>query len=354
MAIKFPKVRPENGEVIHPSDLLENVAEFTNEINGNLDSDNLTSAPSRDSFTSGCFYEIYEYRRTFSRANDDYRFVCPHTTSAYLKVDDNNTKLAGVEIDAKTDGWAIIDFNCTWRWTGNGIASVEMANDVMLNYLLSEGGSAESYLNAGGANLARTNMPPGGWIGFYGKNLDLSNPNARFEDGSLREVLGTTTGHKIDGLSVANFPLGQWCDVPVDHYAVQFRIVINGTVVSESGPLFNGNWRNSVYLCGATPVVAGKNNIDVEVRAYTAVELKTSRVGIGAKNKDGEIGESFSYQLQSSEVHPSPLPKYEEGAIPLSELNFAAKELESITGSLDAGIKCDIYDRNLLVQFRKR
>jgi hypothetical protein len=354
MAIKFPKVRPEDGEVIHPSDLLENVAEFTNEINGNLDSDNLNTAPSRDSFTSGSFYEIYEYRKTFSPLNVDDRFVCPHTTSAYLKVDDKNTKLAGVEIDATTDGWAIIDFNCTWLWTGNGITSVGMANDVMLNYLLSEPPYAETKLTAGGANLARTNMPPGGWIGFYGQRDDLDNPNNRFADGGFTESLSTPTGYGIEELSVTDFPLGQWCDAPVDHYAVQFRIVINGTVVSESGPLFNGNWRNSVYLCGATPVVAGKNNIDVEVRAYTAVELKTSRVGVGARDENDDPGKLFSYQLRSSEVHPAPLPKYEEGAISLSELDFADKEKESITGSLDAGIKCDIYDRNLLVQFRKR
>ena len=349
MAIKFPKVRPENGEVMHPSDVLENIGEFVNECNGSIDSDNFSGAFEipESSFKESCFHEIHTYHALVNSAADSDIFYCPSTTSAYAKTDDNNTKLAGVEIDATTDGWAVIDFNCTWMWTGNGITSVEMAEDLLFGYLLKEPDSGDNPLIAGSANLGRSDMPPGGWMGFCGERSDLDNPNRW---ASFAEKIETSVGDEIEDAIVSNFPLGQWSDVPVDFYAVQFRIVINGTVISESGPLFNGNWRNSVYLCGATPVVAGKNNIDVEVRAYTAVELKTSRVGVGARDSDGNRGEMFSYQPQSSEVHPLPLPKYEKNALDVGEA--LTKSGPSVL--IDAGIKCDVLDRNLVVQFRKR
>ena len=350
MAIKFPKTRPEKGEVVHPDDLLENFGEVVNELNGNIDSDNIDGSLHKDSFKAGSFHKIYSFKKHFSTIGSTTVFNCPNTTSGYVKRDDDNVQLAGVEFDAATDGWAIIDFNCTWLWTGNGIVNAEMANDVLVGYLLNEGTDGLTHMTAGGGNVPRTDMPPGGWMGFCGEGDELSNPN-KWAD--YTKVLETSTGREITEFYVANFPLGQWSDVPVDFYAVQFRIVINGTVVSESGPLFNGNWRNSVYLCGATPVVAGKNNIDVEVRAYTAVELKTSRVGIGARDEQDNRGELFPYQRTSSEVHPAPLPEFKKDSLDLLDTDFAGpKDTGSIL--ISTGIKCDIADRLLLVQFRKR
>ena len=347
MAIKFPKVRPEKGEVIHPHDLLDNVGEFVNEINGSIDSDNIDGELLTTSFSDGAFHEIHRMGLVVSNITSSNVFNCPHTTTAYVKNDSKNTQLAGVEFNAETDGWAIIDFNCTFLWTGNGITDKKMFDDLFLFYLLDEdeGEDGTGKMNAGAGNVGRTDMPAGGWMGFCGKGDELTNPNRW---ASYSKHLESTTGTELGGLSVGNFPLGQWCDVPIDFYAVQFRIVINGTVVSESGPLFNGSWRNSVYLCGAVPVVAGQTNIDVEVRAFTAVELKTSRVGIGARDDDDNRGKLFSYQLRSSEVHPATLPEYKEDSLELED------DLSIKNHKISTGIKCDIADRILTVQYRKR
>ena len=347
MAIKFPKVRPENGEIIHPDDLLDNVGEFVNELNGSVDSDNFKDKSLVKHYSDNAFTEVYSFAQGVATLSGSFHFECPHTTTAYVKHDYKNTKLAGVEFNAETDGWAIIDFNGTFLWTGNGVTDEKMFEDLFLFYLLDESdGGGDGHLHAGAGNVGRTDMPAGGWMGFCGEKVDgLRNPN---KWASYNKLLEDPSGTDMSPLKVGNFPLGQWCDVPIDFYAVQFRIVLNGTVVSESGPLFNGNWRNSVYLCGAAPVVAGQNNVDVEVRAYTAVELKTSRVGIGARDGEERRGKLFSYQERSSEVHPGTLPEYKEDSLDISD------HVHKDGTKIPTGIKCDIADRLLVVQYRKR
>ena len=353
MAIKFPKVHVKSGEIIHPDDLLKNAAEFVNELNGSIDSDNLKNTPYVESFSSKCFHEVYRFRRPdLVDVLPLTTFTCPSSTSSYVKKDLENNQLAGVEFDSDTDGWAIIDFNSTFKWTGTGITSAAMAADMQVAALMSETGG--SYLESG-IGMSRTNMPAGGWMGVSGEDTTRYNPCER--GGEYSSNLRDQLGLHVDGLSVQNFPLGQWSDVPVDFYCLQFRITINGNLVSESGHLFNGNWRNAIYLCGATPVVAGKNRIDVEVRAFTAIELKTSRVGIGARDEHNLRGKFQPFQMVSSDVHPSPLPEFESQAISLEDINALAGSRFDTKGNhddLDKGIKCEILDRHLLVQLRKR
>lgn len=349
MAIRFPKIRPEKNEIIQPDDLIQNLGEFVNEINGNLDSDNFQDEIHEDSFKSEAFSSIYTSRFTCGNDGSAQIFHCPDSTVAYVKRDLSNTQLAGVEIDAESDGWAIVDFNASWKWTGTGLVSAEMAAEQHQSELTANTAAGESSRLRFSPGISRADMPAGGWMGVVGNDGVVGNPSDFPE---FTSVLRDHYGHSLVGLNGGNFPLGMWSDRPVDQYVIQFRITVNGNLVSESGHLFNGNWRNSVYLCGATPVVAGKNKIDAEVRVFSAFELETSRVGVGARDSDGKRGEKFSYQLRSSEVHPSPLPEYEKNGIKLSDIdgNFD-KRLDT---EIDKGIKCDVYDRNLLVQFRKR
>ena len=351
MAIKFPNKVPRSGEVINPDDTLESIGQIINECNGNIDSDNLKTAPFKESFKGGAFHEVFSFARpNFDRSlNED--FICPHTTSAYVKRDASNHALAGVEIDAETDGWAIIDFNACFTWRGTGITSVEMARDLHMSYLLSEDTSGDKHLEAG-VGLAHLRLPAGGWMGTSGEYAsNMHNPNAH--GGRFTTPLHGTDGSFTSGFIEMNFPLGQFSDVPVDFYCVQFRIVVNGNLVAESGPMFNGNWRNTVYLCGAVPLTAGKNHIDAEVRGYTAIELKTSRCGVGARDSDGRRGKLFSFQTISSDVHPSPLPKFESEGLKLEDINTNL-ETKGDHRDLDKGIECTISDRHLLVQYRKR
>ena len=350
MAIKFPNKVARSGEVINPDDTLESIGQIFNECNGNIDSDNLKEFPHKESFKEGSFHEVFSFSQPpFSGAFE--HFKCPHTTSAYVKRDAENHQLAGVEIDAETDGWAIIDFNACFHWRGTGITDVEMAKDLHMSYLLSEDAVGDKHLEAG-IGLANLKLPAGGWMGVSGEYRDHQhNPNSH--GGKFDTPLRGTDGHSASGFIEMNFPLGQFSDVPVDFYCVQFRIVVNGNLVAESGPMFNGNWKNTVYLCGAVPLTAGKNKVDAEVRAYTAVELKTSRCGVGARDDKGLRGALFSFQTISSDVHPSPLPEYEAKGLKLEDIDEHL-EFEKEHTDLDKGIECEILDRHLLVQYRKR
>ena len=351
MAIKFPNKSPRTREVINPDDTLESIGQIFNEINGNIDSDNLKDTPHKESFKKDAFHEVFSFADPpFSGMSED--FKCPHTTSAYVKRDASNSQLAGVQIDAETDGWAIIDFNACFVWEGTGITSVEMARDLHLATLLSEETSGSNHLESG-IGMANLKLPAGGGMGVSGEYAaNMINPKGR-AGGRFNAPLKDADGNHGPGLIEMNFPLGQFSDVPVDFYCVQFRIVVNGNLVAESGPMFNGNWRNTVYLCGAVPLTAGKNHIDAEVRAYTAIELKTSRCGIGARDSEGRRGKLFSFQTISSDVHPSPLPEYEAEGLKIEDISEDL-DAEGKHTDLDKGIKCTIKDRHLLVQYRKR
>jgi len=343
VAIKFPKKRPEKNEVIHPDDLVENIGEFINEINGNLDSDNFKDPIHQDHFVNNAFTEIHTFRQ------DAPFFNCSHTTTSYIKTDSQNRKLAGVEINASTDGWAIIDFNVTFKWDGNGLISEEMAKDVHTSHCFNSDGDSPSphgYIN--GHGFARIDMPAGGWMGICGSD-GLLNPG---DYPSFTSNIKDAYGRRMGGLSAGNFPMGQWSDLPTDMYVAQFRITINGNVVSESGYLFNGNWRNSLYLCGVTPVVAGRNAIDVEVRTFSALKLKTSRAGVGARDDNDRRGEKFSFQIESSEFHPTPLPEVKKKSLDIDASTDFYSQKDG--AKMDSGISCTVTSRNLLVQFRKR
>ena len=342
MAIKFPRVRPDDGEVIHPDDLVENLGEFINEINGNLDSDNFKDEIPSDHFSSNCFTEIHKFR------TDGPFFQCSDKTTSYIKTDSSNNQLAGVVINADTDGWAIIDFNANFVWTGSGLTSQEMADDVQQAHVGGDG-PLHGFISAFG-NYSRMDMPAGGWMGICGED-DVKNIGT-FPD--FDNQINDAYGFDIGGLSAGNFPMGQWSDLPTDMYVVQFKISVNGNVVSESGYLFNGNWRNSVYLCGVTPIVAGRNAIDVEVRSFTAFKLKTSRTGVGARDSDDRRGENYSFQIESSEFHPIPLPKFEKDGLTIKIHPAMKSNVKDTTFNFDSGIKCEIRSRNLLVQLRKR
>ena len=59
MAIKFPVIRPEVGEIVHPDDFNLNVGQFSSEINGNLDSDNLKEPLNNKQFEKRAFRSVF-------------------------------------------------------------------------------------------------------------------------------------------------------------------------------------------------------------------------------------------------------------------------------------------------------
>jgi hypothetical protein len=168
-----------------------------------------------------------------------------------------------------------------------------------------------------------------------------------------------------------NYPQGWWVNHPVDYYAVQFRVTLNGVLVCETGYISNGNNNYGFSITGSVPIVAGKNRVDVEVRGMDMRDTKTSRVGIGAIDESGYRGQLYPVQTTVGADDKTALPEFRSGYWdstdlsdnPLdygeSDLNFVSTKPAGAgptTGfsGIDKGICCNIADRLLMVQYRKR
>ena len=191
---------------------------------------------------------------------------------------------------------------------------------------------------------------------------------------SSRSALEDTIGAESIALSQLyhkNFPQGFWSNDPVDHYAVQFRILVNGSSVAESGYLFNGNHYNSIHISGCIPVVAGKNIVEAQVRGMDMRETRTSRRGVGARDATGKRGQLYPGQISIGADDNVPLPEYKGSQFTKSDIiefrdsivdhGFGFVKVDQPGSSslgevepIDQGIACDIFDRLLMVQFRKK
>lgn len=337
MAIRFPVRRPETNEVIHPDDLNKNLGEFVDEINGHIDSDNLGTDLHRDSFKANAFTQ--NYSKSYTSNSDKYRVS--RKTIGWTTQDRNEKKMPIIEFIAPSDGWIIIDFNATFRWKGSGI----LENDD------SRTKSIYSWYPGAGSQ-ARMNqlLPPGGWMSI-----------TPFETGyyatytwDIYPGWGETPADDVVG-KVNDGRLGNWASSILirDRFGVQFHVEVNGVEIAESGWLYNGAYCNSVYLCGAIPVTAGKNIIKSEVRGASLHNIKPSKSGIGAtfratgdaENVKGKYTSSYSAVSSQTETI---LPGYWEGEP--EALDFIDNPIWTQT----RGIKCHVLSRNLVVQYRAR
>ena len=225
-------------------------------------------------------------------------------------------------------------------------------------------------------------LPSGGWVGISGSSssnkgpydfddqLTVSADRGLAAEDYRPDLAGVAIG-ALNNVFHRNFPQGFWTHDPVDHYAVQFRVTLNGNNVCESGYMFNGNHYYGFHLTGCTPVAAGINKFDVEVRGMDMRETMTNRLGIGARDSNDNRGERFPYQVSIGADDTTPLPEYKKGGFSPSEIrdhydNISVvpdygfvttrygEELHGEISPIDKGIACDIHDRTLLVQFRKK
>mgnify|MGYP003654241616 FL=1 len=412
MAIKFPKIKPVAGEACHPDDMNDNVSEFVNEINGNLDSDNFSSDTSfgKELFKSDCFNKVY----VFSKKPLDigYRIRVPHSTTSFVKkchkvtdaiapadtfgsdaeYSEASHSVGEIEVTADHEGFLIIDFQGSIVWKGSGIVDVEHLHShhckMHMGFWPTEDGRNPQLANTGFFN---PDLPAGGWCGISGKypGSDTTTLDATgierlagvgthpFESNLTMAETKAETMHptkELPTIQHQNFPQGMWSHSPVDHYAVQFRIVMNGNVVAESGFLYNGNASYGFHLSGVTPVTAGSHTVDVEVRGVDIRHSPASRIGLGALDEEMIPGLSNPELAAGVDENFSPLPEYD----PFGLFGFRVEEFlhdfepafgdwyghvntedRSIAGggfmyNFSTGIACDIEDRLLMVQYRKR
>tara|TARA_R100000908_G_C3740842_1_gene137459 strand:+ start:41 stop:1093 length:1053 start_codon:yes stop_codon:yes gene_type:complete len=349
MSIKFPTRRPDAGEIAHPDDLNLNFKEFVDELNGNIDSDNLRDPETGDRIEKDCF-AVGSFSECFQSSFDAVdssgsRFQCSHSTTGFISKDDNGVQLPFVEFDAESDGWIIVDFAVSHIWEGNGFVSEDEAKTFMKvgneHFHPFQGYSSPDDILGNPLH-----DPPGGWLAASGSSttgLDNSvgpigsySPLGYFDPDEADKVFK----HK-------NYPQGRWIAKPIDRYAVQYKVEVNGNDISESGWLFNGNQRQGVYLCGCIPVVAGKNKVVVSVRAVSHFELKASTLGIGAVFDD-EVGKYTPKQTEVTLDGTSPLPDRTE----ISSSSFSIPSSQN-PSKIKIGIDCFIQSSNLVIQYRK-
>ena len=371
MAIKFPRRRPDGLEIVHPDDLNENLKEFVDEINGNIDSDNI-KASSADGKVDKRFLSDQCFNEVFQSNFDDVGTLegsvsglsVSHSTTGYIKEDDDGNKMPSVEFRAEADGWAIVDFSVAFVWEGNGARDYTDISRMMSmeeKYYYPFQDPYDGYYQR--PQVFNLEKPFGGWSAVSGGPafppgrvlLLREHPRPHFK------IVNYYTGGLL--MNYGNFPQGRWHPEPIDVHGVAFKVEVNGIDICTSGWLFNGNERHGIHLCGAIPIVAGKNTISSSVRAATVKSTKSSRIGLGAglltegesppEPFDGDHAAKFSGNIAiAGEDGLSPIPEFRN-----FKVSVAADHYQDPGGSksitFQSGIGCTITNSNLVVQYRK-
>lgn len=344
MAIRFPKIYPEEKEIISPDDWNRNLAEFVDEVNGRLDADNLRDLDSINSLMirDRAIQRLFTSREEGGSATN---VLLNNGFVGWQTVGNGGNEMPYVEFEANADGWLICEANATWSWNGNGIHKDDVLDNDGDESFLEETnefvGRAHDALYKATANR---NMPPGGWMGTsHGINASSIDPGSTTYDrgyaAPVREddfvTLATSppVGGGIDFTMLhGNFPQGWWEDHAVDYYAIKIRIVVDGEPVSETGWIHIGNYKSGSFICGAAQISAGFHRVELQARAALIADLKPHRKGLDAKYRTvPKRGKFTSMVSTTTSSAPTPMPV--------------------IDG--DYGVECRVRDRNLLVSYRK-
>ena len=346
MAIRFPKVYPEEKEIIAPDDWNLNLAEYVDELNGRIDADNLRS-------TSAITKSIVK-QRAFQRLisstadSDDEPFLLNNGFVGWQALDKEGTSMPAVEFEANTDGWLICEANATWAWAGNGVLKDDVLEDDGSVSLTEDKNpfvcrTHESY------KLSRANesRPPGGWMGTsqgltgtaddgLGHGYFTGHDDAVYAKSSGGPFIrATSPALPLTDPSFVmlhgNFPQGKWEDKSVDYYAFKLRIVVDGEPVSESGWISIGNYSCGTFLCGSIPISAGYHKVSLEARAALLADIGPNDKGLGVTFGAGKVGKHTSRIGSTTFDAPTAMP----------------------VRNGDYGVDCRVKDRNLLVSYRK-
>ena len=345
MAIRFPKVYPEEKEIIAPDDWNRNLAEYVDELNGRIDADNLrsTSAITKSIVKQNAFQELFSstHAPAESFAGSSTHFSLSNGFVGWQSLDVDGNEMPWVQFEANADGWLICEANASWYWGGNGVQKSDVLDSSgAVSGLQTENPFRCSTHEDYKASHTNRGRPPGGWMGTSQGLRDHGADGTGYYTG-YGDLVQTSGGAGVtafypSGLSSAithgNFPQGRWEDHAVDYYAFKLRIVVDGEPVSESGWIHVGNYKCGTFLCGATPITAGYHKVSLEARAALLADLRPSRKGIGVKKGGaGKTGKYTSRVTRTTYGAPT--------AMPVQDGNY--------------GISCKVKDRNLLVSYRK-
>ncbi len=350
MSLKFPVIRPGEGEIVEPDDLNQNIKQFTDEINGNLTHDNLSSFDlTQEQFKDETFSKVFQSSFESSGGWDTEAsgFKVSKQHSGYVAIDERDKKMPLVNFMAERDGYIIVDFFVSFIWKGTGILNEE---ELERFHLIEDHYPVDHDPIIWGH---KSELPAGGWIGAVGQGESSGSSGSAtgrgYHPDNMLNAFNFDGAVVSTGLKATDFPQGRWCVDGMDRFAVKFRVLSNGNEICESGWVYNGVDRNSIYLTGVIPVRAGRNEVRTEVAAAMLQSMYGVNQGVRAKTQGGLKGQFFPKSFYSSRDVAMPLPKSVRKTLTRLDL----QQLTGTTVQIDFGINCTVQASNLVVQYRK-
>tara|TARA_R100000234_G_scaffold97989_1_gene66396 strand:+ start:1971 stop:2840 length:870 start_codon:yes stop_codon:yes gene_type:complete len=253
MAWKYRQEYHESGDALIPEDFLENQKEFVSEYNGYLDRDNFReqdfsngvyNSPTAGGFSSLPLVEHNAFNAVFADV------ATTHNGNGYGKI-----MLLDLGGDMESIGWST-------KGTGRPSAYSSFNTTPALNLNLTDDSllivEFSAHFEWMGLDLCnnlgtekKVSTGSGEWEGIYEPSWsDKSGGEAHLWDVYVPD----------DGIADDNIG-------PRRMFAcIKFRVLCNGDVVCESGWFANHVRRNSVYLVGAIPVLAGETDVQVQYK----------------------------------------------------------------------------------------
>ena len=233
MAWKFKQELVRDGDVVEPSEFRININEYSSEINGYLDSDNIKKESiSHSDLKRGTFTEVIGMNTNLNQS-----YIFNHEKSGWQK-----------EAFSGFDGQ-----------TGSTLFNDEPLSVSLMSVKPYEAGAAESSL----PKVEFTTDQDGlaicefsGWVQW------LRSSSHRDYKQWIDSSGGSTTNEEFASFYSYFAKQNKWFKLSSGYVLCSmWRITVNGQSVAETGPLGNEYDAHPIYLCGATPVVKSKDNI---------------------------------------------------------------------------------------------
>ena len=97
--------------------------------------------------------------------------------------------------------------------------------------------------------------------------VDISTAGWQSTDSTGQRLGSLAIDAKTDGLFICEWSgTHRYVIVPSGRECIAYRLLVDGVTVAESGWTSFTRPRDSVYLCGATPVAAGLHAVEAQVR----------------------------------------------------------------------------------------
>ena len=304
-----------DGDIVEPSEWRINMNEFASEFNGFLDNDNFfnhslkSEQVKRDTFTQVLVnQEFSQYGYVFSHLQSGW------TDRADWKVEESaETRWDGLAEGHPTGGLysGSFDFGTVYpTWLGKWPTKAEDPNSPIINR--AEVSDADNntqlpYHSFSTETDALVTVDFHGTVSWLTGMGSLNDPTSFAQNMFHRHTGGsawsdgknhfTTTGqayYRPDGVRYRQKNARVLCSM--------WRIVLDGMIVAETGPIGCEMQHHPIYLCGAIPVSSGKHRIELQAQFVWYVPGTGKIIQSASSNPEYEIDDTVVKLRQDCEL----------------------------------------------------